>query len=57
MLADLPEVQLVNLDYENARVTLRYDLQQVFPGSDPKKPPTEAEIEKRLERTSFECLE
>lgn len=48
VMADIPEIQLSRLDYEAARVTLQYDLKVLFPDHNPKKPPSDAEIEQRL---------
>jgi len=48
LLADLPDIHVVQIDYENAKVTFRYDVAALFPNHDPRKPPTPAEIEQRL---------
>jgi len=48
LLADLPEIQLVRLDYDTAEVALNYDLSELFPNSNPKKPPKAEEILQRL---------
>ena len=48
LLADLPEIQLVRLDYDTAEVTLRYDLAKLFPNYNPKKPPTPEQVLQRL---------
>jgi hypothetical protein len=48
LLADLPDLHLVSIDYENARATFRYDVAALLPNYNPKKPPTPAEIEQRL---------
>lgn len=45
---DLPELHLVQLDFDTARITLRYDLNVLFPKLNPSKPPSDAEIEQRL---------
>lgn len=45
----LEGIHLVALDAENAEITLRYDMEVLFPKYPPKKPkPTPEEIEKRL---------
>jgi hypothetical protein len=48
VMADVPEFQLFKVDYENARVTFRYDPQRLFADQKPKKSPTDAEIEQRV---------
>jgi hypothetical protein len=48
VLTDLPELELVRLDYDAAEVTLRYDVAKLFPNANPKKPPTAAEVFERL---------
>jgi hypothetical protein len=48
VMEDVPDVKLIHVDYENARVTLKYDLKALFPNANPKKPPTNEEVEKRL---------
>ena len=45
----MPDVQLVNLDYETTEATFRYDVAKLIPGFNPKKPPTDEAITKRLE--------
>jgi len=50
VLEDVPEIQLANLDFKDAQVTLRYDLNALFPEFNAKKPPTAAEIEERLNK-------
>lgn len=44
VLKEIPGVALVRLDYAAAEVTLRYDFAKLFPGSNPKKPPTAEQI-------------
>jgi hypothetical protein len=51
------EFQLVNVDYENAQVTLRYDLKSILPDFNPKKPPTADQIEVRLDQILREASE
>ncbi len=48
-LKAVPEVQLASLDYDKAQVTLRYDVTTLFPGFNPKKPPTAEAIDQRLD--------
>ncbi len=48
VLADVPEIQLVKIDYDAAEVELRYDKAKLFPNANPKKPPTETEILQRF---------
>ena len=45
----MPDVQLVNLDYETTEATFRYDVAKLIPGFNPKKPPTPEAIAKRLD--------
>ena len=45
----MPDVQLVNLDYETTEATFRYDVAKLIPGFNPKKPPTPEAITKRLD--------
>ena len=45
----LPDVQLVSLDYETTDATFRYDVTKVIPSYNPKKPPTDEAITKRLD--------
>ena len=45
----MSDVQLVNLDYETAEVTFRYDVPKLINGYNPKKPPTDEAIAKRLD--------
>jgi ribosomal protein L10 len=45
----MPEVELVTFDPESTEVTFRYDLAKLITGYNPKKPPTEDAIIKRLE--------
>lgn len=47
-MKSVTEFQLVKLDYDNAEVTLRYDLGKLLPNANPKKPPKEEEITQRL---------
>lgn len=47
-LKDMPEVQLVGVDVDNAEVTLRYDIAKLLPNVDAKKPPTEEQKLQRL---------
>jgi hypothetical protein len=48
VMSDLPELELVHLDYDNAKVTFRYDLRALFPELNAKKPPTPGEIEQHI---------
>ena len=48
VLADVPELELVRLDYDTAEVTLRYDAKKLFPGSNPQKPPKLEDVVQRL---------
>jgi len=48
VLDDISVVHLDHLDYETARGTFRYDLKDLFPTLNPRKPPTDAEIEQAL---------
>jgi hypothetical protein len=50
VMEDLPEMKLVSLDYDNALVTLRYDVKEIFPEFNPKKPPLDIQIEERLDK-------
>jgi hypothetical protein len=50
VMEDIPEMKLVSLDYENALVTLRYDVKEILPDFNPKKPPLEIHIEERLDK-------
>ena len=45
----MTEVQLVKFDYESTETTFRYDVTTLISGYNPKKPPTEEAITKRLE--------
>jgi hypothetical protein len=48
-MQEVPDIKLVSLDTADAEITLSYDLQNLFPALNPKKPaPTAEEIEKRL---------
>jgi hypothetical protein len=48
VMADVPEFQLLRVDYENARATFSYDVAVLFPERKLKNPPTPAEIQQRL---------
>ena len=48
VLENISEFQLVQLDYENARATIRYDLHALMPEQNPKKPPKPEQIIERL---------
>lgn len=48
LLKDVPEVQLVAVDMDNAEITLRYDPAKLIPNFNPKKPPTAAQTLERL---------
>jgi hypothetical protein len=48
VLEDVPEVQLARIDFDTAEVTLRYDLEKLFPNFNPKKPPKDEEVFQRL---------
>ena len=50
VMADIPELELVHLDYDNARATFRYDVRELFPEMNPKKTPTSADVEQRLSK-------
>ena len=45
----MPDVQLVKIDYDTAEATFRYDVAKVIAGYNPKKPPTDEAIAKRLD--------
>ena len=45
----MADVQLVKFDYESTEATFRYDVTTLINGYNPKKPPTEEAITKRLE--------
>ena len=45
----MPGVQLVKLDYDTTEATFRYDVAKVIAGYNPKKPPTDGTITKRLD--------
>lgn len=45
----MPDVQLVSLDYDTTEATFRYDVTKLIAGYNPKKPPTEEAITKRLD--------
>lgn len=45
----LPDVQLVNLDYDTTEATFSYDVTKLIAGYNPKKPPSEEAITKRLD--------
>lgn len=48
VLAEVPEIELVDVDFDAAEVRLRYELAKLIPNTNPKKPPTEAEVLQRL---------
>ena len=49
VIADVPEFQLVSVDYENARATFSYDVASLFAAERKlKNAPTAAEIEQRI---------
>src|SRR6478736_824348 len=47
VMADIPQVQLVSVDYKNARATFGYDAASLFEQK-PKRAPTATEIEQRI---------
>ena len=47
-MADVPELNLVKLDYENARITFRYNMHALFPDRDAKNQPKPEEIAQRI---------
>jgi len=47
-MKSVTEFQIAKLDYDNAEVTLRYDVGKLLPNANPKKPPKEEEITQRL---------
>jgi len=49
IVKSLPDVQLVNLDYETTEATFSYDVTKLISGYNPKKPPTEEAVTKRLD--------
>jgi hypothetical protein len=49
VMEDIPELQLVSVDYENARVKLKYDCQTLFPELSSKKIPSAEKIEQRID--------
>jgi hypothetical protein len=55
MMANLPDIQLVGVDFENARATFRYDVPSLFPNQNAKAAPTPAEIEQRLNKLLTEA--
>jgi hypothetical protein len=48
VMADIPEFQLVRVDYDNARATFRYEAAALFPERKLKNAPTPAEIQQRI---------
>ena len=48
LAAKLPGLNIAGVDFENAKVTLRYDLHQLFPDEDPRKKWSAEEIQNRL---------
>jgi hypothetical protein len=48
VMNDMPEFQLVHVDYDNARATFSYDVAALFPERKLKNPPTPAEIQQRI---------
>ena len=48
VLDNISEFRLVQLDYEHARATLRYDLRALMPEQNPKKPPKPEQVLERL---------
>ncbi len=49
IMEKVTEVQITKLDFDKAEVTVRYDVVTLFPGSNPKKPPTADAINQRLD--------
>ena len=45
----MPDVELVKFDYESTEATFRYDVTKLISGYNPKKPPNEEAITKRLD--------
>ena len=45
----MPDVHLVKFDYESTEATFRYDVTTLISGYNPKKPPTDEAITKRLD--------
>ncbi len=45
---EVPNVEIVSIDYDNGECAIRYDLTKLSPGSNPKKPPTDEAILKQL---------
>jgi hypothetical protein len=50
VMEDVPEMKLVSLDYDNALVTLRYDVKEIVPEFNPKKPLPDIQIEEHLDK-------
>jgi hypothetical protein len=48
LMADVPEFQLVRVDYDNARVTFSYDVAALLAEQKPRKAPTASEVEQRI---------
>jgi hypothetical protein len=48
VMADVPEFQLVRVDYDNARATFSYDVASLFAEQKPGKAPTASEVEQRI---------
>lgn len=48
VMADVPEFQLVRVDYDNARATFSYDVASLFAEQKPRKAPTASEVEQRI---------
>jgi hypothetical protein len=48
VMADVPEFQLLRVDYENARATFSYEVAALFPERKLKNAATPAEIEQRI---------
>ncbi len=45
----MPDVQLVKLNYDTIEATFSYDVTKLISGYNPKKPPTEEAVTKRLD--------
>ncbi|NBV21142.1 MAG: hypothetical protein EBS05_04365 [Proteobacteria bacterium] len=48
VMKTVPDVALVSLDAAKAEVTLRYELEKLFPTAKPKQPPTPEKITERV---------
>jgi hypothetical protein len=48
VMKTVPDMALVNLDAAKAEVTLRYELEKLFPTAKPKQPPTPEKITERV---------